>query len=284
MARIGVQAMMLREAVQERGAYDALARAADIGYRVAEWSGTRITPEVLAGMLRARDELGFEFCALSGAFDTGGANKSLETEFDEVVADAHALGARHIRIGMLPIPVLRSLDAVLEFCARADDAAVRLADQGIALSYHNHHVEFARYDGRRLLDVIAEAAPNLRLELDVHWIHRGGLDPVAVIDRYAGRVSMVHLKDYRIGRPSEETLDALARGDEEAFQRGWSGLVQFAEVGEGTLDWPSILDRSIDAGAEYLLVEQDELYGRSVWESLAISRRALVDLGRADLF
>ncbi|GAA5202124.1 sugar phosphate isomerase/epimerase [Microbacterium jejuense] len=285
MARIGVQAMMLRGAIGELGAYEAIRRTVDVGYRVAELSATRLTPEVLADLRRAQDDFGFEVCSTSaGVGPAGSANPSLETEFDKVVSDTHALGADMVRIGMLPIPMLRSLDTVLEFCRIADAAAVRLADEGIALYYHNHHVEFAKSDGRYLLDIITDASPHVGIELDAHWIQRGGLDPVRVIDQYAGRVKLVHLKDYRIGWPTAETVDALERGDHAAFQEGWKGLVQFAEVGEGNLDWPSIIAHSIAAGAEYLLVEQDELYGRTVWESLAISRRNLVDLGHAALF
>jgi len=285
MARIGVQAMMLRGAIEQLGAYEAIRRTVDVGYRVAELSATRLTPEVLGDLRRAQDDFGFEVCSTSaGIGAAGAANPSLQTEFDKVVADTKALGAGMVRIGMLPIPMLRSLDSVLEFCRIADAAAVRLADEGIALYYHNHHVEFAKHDGRYLLDIIADASPHVGIELDVHWIQRGGLDPVRVIDQYAGRVKLVHLKDYRIGWPTAETIDALERGDHAAFQEGWKGLVQFAEVGEGNLDWPGIIAHSLAAGAEYLLVEQDELYGRTVWESLAISRRQLVELGHGGLF
>jgi sugar phosphate isomerase/epimerase len=285
MAQIGVQAMMLRGAIEELGAYEAVRRTVEVGYRIAELSATRLTPEVLAALRRAQDDFGFAFCSTSaGVGPAGAANPSLETEFDKVVSDTRALGADMVRIGMLPIPMLRSLDGVREFCRIADAAAVRLADEGIALYYHNHHVEFAKADGRYLLDIIADASPHVGIELDVHWIQRGGLDPVRVIDQYAGRVKLVHLKDYRIGWPAAATIDALERGEHAAFQEGWKGLVQFAEVGEGNLDWPAIIAHSLDAGAEYLLVEQDELYGRTVWESLAISRRNLVALGYAELF
>jgi hypothetical protein len=41
---------------------------------------------------------------------------------------------------------------------------------------------------------------------------------------------------------------------------------------------------SIDAGAKYLLVEQDILYGRTVFEALQISYDNLVALGFGNLF
>lgn len=283
MARIGLQAMMLKNAVAELGAFEAFRRANEIGYQVAELSQIPLTGETVAELQRARAELGFEYCALSGSLAPGSGN-SLEEDFDQVVADCRTLGSDMVRIGMLPIPSMRSIETVLDFCRRADAAAERLSDEGIALYYHNHHVEFAKIDGRYLLDVIAEASPHVGLELDAHWIARGGLDPARVIAQYAGRVRMVHLKDYRIALPDAGIIDAVEQGDYSAWGAAWNGLVQFAEVGEGNLDWPEIIEASIRSGAEYLLVEQDELYGRTVWEALEISHRNLVSLGHADLF
>ncbi|OZM75385.1 sugar phosphate isomerase/epimerase [Pseudonocardia sp. MH-G8] len=284
MARIGVQAMMLKDAVAELGAFETLRRVVDIGYRVAEVSQIPLTPATVDELVKARDELGFAFSSTSAALAPGGANDSLEDSFDKIVSDARRLGADMVRIGMLPVPALRSMEAVLDFCARADTAARRLADEGIRLYYHNHHVEFAKHEGRYLLDVIAENSPNVGLELDAHWIARGGLDPARVIDQHAGRVRMVHLKDYRIGWPSAAAIDAHAAGEMDAWKAAWLGVVQFAEVGEGNLDWSSIIETSLRSGAEYLLVEQDELYGRTVWESLRISHDNLHRYGYGELF
>ena len=60
------------------------------------------------------------------------------------------------------------------------------------------------------------------------------------------------------------------------------GVVQFAEVGEGNLDWKPIIDQALASGAEYLLVEQDDTYGRDPFESLAMSRDHLLGLGYDD--
>ncbi|MGW8482085.1 sugar phosphate isomerase/epimerase family protein [Microbacterium sp. NPDC055903] len=284
MARIGVQAMMLKSAVAELGAFETFRKASEIGYRVAELSQIPLTGETVEELRRAQGEFGFEYCALSAALTAGGINDSLEDDFDKIVADSRALGASLVRIGMLPIPAMRSLETVLDFCRRADAAAVRLADEGIALYYHNHHIEFAKVDGRYLLDIIAENSPHVGIELDAHWIARGGLDPARVIGEYAGRVRMVHLKDYRIGWLDDAAIEAFERGDQAAWGAAWNGAVQFAEVGEGNLDWPGIIAQSIASGAEYLLVEQDDLYGRTVWEALETSHRNLTELGFAELF
>jgi sugar phosphate isomerase/epimerase len=181
---------------------------------------------------------------------------------------------------MLPFSAMKSVDALVDFAKEANEYAERLQEKGIGLYYHNHHVEFRKFSGRYLLD----SSPAMGLEIDVHWVQRGGLDPVRIIDRYAGRVAMIHLKDYRIGPLPAESFLNLERGDIVAFMTDVKNVVQFAEVGEGNLDFDSIIGHAQAAGADYLLVEQDELYGRTVWEALQTSYDNLVALGHGSMF
>jgi sugar phosphate isomerase/epimerase len=276
---------MLKSDVARRGAYEVWKRLAELGFGVVEVSQIPLDEATRAQIARANDEFGMSVAALSGGMGAtgGGGNDSLHESFDKIVADCRALGTTRVRIGMLPLQSLASAGALRAFIADANAMARRLADEGIVLSYHNHHVEFARIDGVHILDLIRNEAPELRFELDVHWIQRGGLDPVAVLQEYAGVVDLVHLKDYRIGLPPATAFDALAAGDQDAWNRHWSTLVQFAEVGLGNLDFAGIVEAGIAGGAEYLLIEQDEQYGRDIYDCLADSRRHLIDLGYADL-
>ena len=188
-----------------------------------------------------------------------------------------------VRIGMMPFSAMASKKALLDFCSRSNEMAARLAEQGIALYYHNHHIEFAKYDGKYILDIIRESAPLMKFELDVHWIHRGGKDPVSVLKDYAGLVDLVHLKDYRIGQLPPNAFEFLQAGDFQAFMTAFEGVVQFAEVGEGNLDFKAIIDQSLTSGAKYLLIEQDNQYGRDPFDCLATSRDNLIALGYSNL-
>ena len=152
------------------------------------------------------------------------------------------------------------------------------------LENHKHHVELEKFDGKHMLDIIAEKSPAMGMEIDVHWVQRGDLDPVRTLEKYAGRTAMVHLKDYRIGELSETAVGLLETGDAAGFMAEFKSVVQFAEVGEGNLDFASIIPAAQAAGARYLLVEQDELYGRTVWEALQTSYDNLVAMGQSELF
>lgn len=286
MAKIGVQAMMLKEHFETLGAFETLRRVSEIGFHAVEISQIPMTAENVAEIARARDELGLEIAAISAAAKStpGSPNEGLDTRFDKIVSDAKTLGTSTVRIGMLPFDAMASKEAVLDFCRTADEMAVRLAEQGIALYYHNHHIEFMKYDGVYLLDLIRQHAPNLRFEIDVHWVARGGLDPRTVLADYAGLVDLVHLKDYRIGQIAPEAFDKLAAGDVAAFMQAFAGVVQFAEVGEGNLDWPGIIEQSQQSGAKYLLIEQDQQYGRDPLDCLVTSRENLIKMGFEHLF
>jgi sugar phosphate isomerase/epimerase len=286
MARIGVQAMMLKREFEADGAYTTLKRLNELGFNVVEISQISMSEANVGEIGRARAEFGMEIAALSAALETpvGTPGDSLMNDFDKIVADCMRLACRLVRIGMMPFWAMASKKALLDFCNRSNEMAARFADHGIALYYHNHHIEFAKYDGRYVLDIIRESAPLMKFELDVHWIHRGGKDPVSVLKDYAGLVDLVHLKDYRIGQLPQNAFELLQAGDRQAFMKAFEGVVQFAEVGEGNLDFKAIIDQSLSSGAKYLLIEQDNQYGRDPFDCVAASRDNLIALGYGDLF
>lgn len=281
MANIGVQLMMVRDEIAGRGMYPVLQRIADLGYRSVEVSQVATDEANVSALERGRGELGLDVAALSvsltkGATATGDA---LDSDFDKIVADCRRLGCRFTRIGMMPFEAMVSKDAVIAFAEDAERAAQRLAAEGITLCYHNHHVDFAKHQGETLFDIVRRVSPTLHFEIDVHWVQRGGRDPVDVLREYAGKVELVHLKDYRVATLPESGLELLRAGDLAGFMQEFSNLVQFAEVGRGTIDFAAVIEQAVASGAEYLLVEQDDLYGRDPFDCLADSIGHIRSLG-----
>ena len=273
--------MMLKGKFQELGAYETLRKVGELGFHSVEISQIPMTAENVAQMKRAQEECGVKIAALSASVAPSGmpGQETLATHFRKIVADCHALDCNFIRIGMLPMDCMASLEKVLHFCKMANVAAKKLAEEGIKLYYHNHHIEFRKFDGVTMLDLIREHADLLGFELDVHWVQRGGCNPVDVIRDYAGKVDLIHLKDYRIAGIAPEAFEALGKGDFAKFMGEFRNCVQFAEVGEGTLDMGAIIEASLEAGAKHFFIEQDDLYGRDVFDCLATSRDNICKLG-----
>lgn len=277
---------MLKDSFAEVGAFETLRKVSDLGYNAVEISQIPMDEKNVSELENAQTELGMDVASLSVMMEkpVGRPGESLKEDFDKIVNDAKRLDANLVRIGMLPFGAMTSIDAVVDFAKETNGYAERLAEHGISLYYHNHHIEFAKFDGKYMLDIINENSPAMGLEIDVHWVQRGGLDPVRTLDKYAGRTAMVHLKDYRIGMMPDSALGYLECGDFVNFMTEFKNVVQFAEVGEGNLDFPSIIPAAEAAGAQYLLVEQDELYGRTVWDVLKTSHRNLTTMGFGDRF
>ena len=287
---IGVQMSTIAPAKMPKfDAYESMARLADIGYKCIEISQVPMTDENVKGFRRAIDELGFNVAATSALTAANpmlpGCDMSNPDEMKKMIEDAKYLDCDLFRIGSMPMEARFSLQAAVDFAKQADEYACQLKEHGIDLYYHNHHFEFARHDGKFLMDIIKENTKYLGFELDIHWIYRGGLDPVEFINQYAGRIRLLHLKDYRIGHMAmPEGVDMSTKEGMMKAYAAMNNIVEFAEVGEGTLNIPACIEAGLAGGSEYFLVEQDITYGRDPFECLKTSHDNLVKMGYGDWF
>ena len=280
---IGVQMMMLRNKIEELGIKETFKKVKEIGFSTVELSQVPMTPENVEAIRESLDELDMRVCATSGALKAmapGMKMENLRDDFDKIVADTKALGCTYIRIGMISFDCLGSKEKIVEYTKELNEMGRRLKEQGLELYYHNHHVEFAKYDGKYIMDIMAEESDPkyLGFELDVHWLQRGGVNPLEWIKKLEGRTKILHIKDYRIA----QTLD-LSGGMQE-IMRSLAEMVQFAEIGEGSLDMKAIIDLATETGVEHIFIEQDDTYGKDPFESLEISARNLRKLGFGDRF
>lgn len=130
----------------------------------------------------------------------------------------------------------------------------RCQGHNVRFCYHNHSWEFQTYDGVRALDRLYELTDprNVYLCVDVYWVAHGGADPVAFLQKHLDRIGTVHFKDM-----------------------GQDG--SFAEVGQGTLDFPGMVEvLSGKPDLDWLIVEQDRTT-RTPEESIALSRQYMRD-------
>ncbi len=286
---IGVQMSTIAPAkMPSFDAYDVMAKLVDLGYHCAEVSQVPMTKENVAGFRKAIDELNFNFSSLTASVapivpGMPGEYLCNPDDYKKMVEDARTLECDMFRIGMMPMNAIGNFDKCVDFAKQAEDYALKLKEDGIDLYYHNHHIEFMKVEGQYLLDIIRANAPHLGFELDTHWIQRGGENPVKFIEKYAGFVRLLHLKDYRI---AEVKMPDMSGGmDMKAFTKAFfSDPVQFAELGQGNLPLKACIEAGLAGGAEYFLIEQDDAYGRDPFDCLRDSRDHLISLGYADWF
>ncbi len=146
---------------------------------------------------------------------------------------------------------MASLDDIKSLTADLDKAGELMAAAGITLTYHNHGIEFVKTGGITALDrIYNDTNPKfLQGEPDTYWIHYGGGDNVAWCRKLKNRLPMMHLKDYTFTIADKPT---------------------FCEIGNGTLDFKSIITAAENSGCQWFIVEQDSTPGDPV-DSLRLS-------------
>ena len=242
-------------------------------YTVREFTKT---PEDLATTLRKVADIGYEAVQLSAvcAMDPAELRQLADAagviicathigypqmaDDPQGVIDMHlAYGCTYAGIGGLP-GEYRAAEGYAKFAVEASATASKLAEGGIKFVYHNHNFELEKFGDRTGLQILYEDSdPAVFLsEIDTYWVQAGGGSPATWIRSLKGRAPCVHLKDMTM------------KGREQIM----------AEVGEGNLDWPTILEACADAGAEWYIVEQDTCQ-RDPFESLAISFENLKAMG-----
>lgn len=112
-------------------------------------------------------------------------------------------------------------------------------EQGIELLYHNHEFEFKKAeDGQYHLEHLFKDAGEeiLLAQLDTCWVKVGGEDPAAYLNKYKGRCPLVHIKDFR---------------------KNESG-VELVALGEGEQQLEALINSTVENGANWLVIEQDD--------------------------
>lgn len=189
---------------------------------------------------------------------------SAHVPYYDMIADPEAVLSDYARIGCryVVIPYLTpecrpgtdGFSKVVENAAMLGAVAKKL---GMTLLYHNHDFEFDKIDGKYALDVLYDtvSADLLCTELDTCWVNVGGEDPADYIRKYSNRSPVVHLKDF-VGGKSDNMYELI--GIESENKEPDEKNFEFRPVGSGCQDFPRILEASRDAGAEWIVVEQDQ--------------------------
>ena len=212
---------------------DVLPMLSGLGYTQVEgWGGLYANHADLADLLKANG-----LTMPTGHFGLEG----LEDDAAGTVAKAKELGIGTVIVPAVG-PELRTQDAAgwAALGKRLAEAAKPVLDAGLTFGWHNHAFEFADLGGEDLpLDLILAGGDEIKLELDLAWVVRGGHDPLEWARKYESRLIAAHIKD-------------IAPEGECADEDGW------ADVGHGTLDWATIHPALQQMGVDRYVLEHDK--------------------------
>jgi sugar phosphate isomerase/epimerase len=176
---------------------------------------------------------------------------------------AKELGAEYVVCSSIPKTIANSADGYKRGADQYNVWAAQAKSMGLKFGFHNHNAEFQDFGGVTGFDVLMKNTdPALvQWQMDCYWVAQAGHDPVAMLRQYGERIQSLHLKDRKPNVPT-----SVETGPDSAH---------FTEVGNGTLDWVTILRLAGKYHLPYMYVEQDQTE-RPPLESLQISYTNLV--------
>ncbi len=238
---IGAQFYTLREFCKTTEALaETLKKVADIGYKTVQLSG--VCPYDPTWMKEQLDKNGLR-CVLTHVNFNGSNTCQLIADHNILECDYVGLGGYSVfwkKEDPVPLPQI-----VPGFTEQYGPIAKELYKGGKYFMYHNHHYEFQKVNGKTLIEQFAEAIPAelMGFTLDTYWVQVGGGDPAAWLERLAGRVPCIHLKDCGFG-PT------------------------MLPIGEGNINFDRVFTAAEAAGTKYMLVEQDNCNGEDPFDCL----------------
>jgi sugar phosphate isomerase/epimerase len=249
-----------------------LQKIKDFGYEGVEFAGLYgHEPDEVKAML---EEIGLVALSAHVPF------VDMVADPQKVMSDYAKIGCSYIAIPYLTPEYRPGAEKFDEVIANAKVLGKAANENNLTLLYHNHDFEFEKIGDEYALDVLYQevSADLLQTELDTCWVKVAGEDPSAYIRKYTGRAPIVHLKDFYMPGKKPSKMYELIGLDEEETEKE-DAIFEFRPLGKGMQDFPAILEASKDAGAKWVVVEQDEpSMGKSPMECAQISIEYLKSL------
>lgn len=247
---IGIQLYTVREKLA-KDFKGTLKKVAKIGYKNFEFAG--YGGMEAADLVSFLDEIGAKTCGTHEGYE--GFLKNV----DHLIEFNRTLGTPYIVVPSMPGRVRGAgVDEIKRFADNLNKFGYKVKQAGMQLAYHNHYFEFKKVDGDKTIwDVLfTEAdADMVKAEIDVAWIYKGGVDPVAHLDKWGDRIKLLHMKD----------LDAAKK--------------QTMPVGEGVIDLKAVVNKAKEIGVDWYIVEQDRTRkGKDIMDEIGISFKNLSKL------
>lgn len=170
--------------------------------------------------------------------------EDIDNEPERIAAKAKSLGCKYIACGLSRFTVWEDVTSLKELVDGLNRLGKFFNEQGLELLYHNHNMEFAKYDGKHtaLEYIFTHTDPELiGAELDTYWVHLSGSDPKAWCGRLGKRLKAIHLKD----------LGVTGVSTPEKYIKTPSVMA----LGYGNLDLEGIIKAADEVGCDWFIVE-----------------------------
>ena len=169
----------------------------------------------------------------------------LADNFDKCLKFLKETDCKIAIISVLPTEcIIGSDEKLIEFCKWASELAKKYKEHGIQLCYHHHDFEFIRatkkdFEGTRFDLIVENMSEDMNFVIDTYWTTKAGINVERLLKRLKGRVRGVHLRDYALYRKF------IGRNP-----------ANYA-LGDGVLDFKSIIDTCKEVGVDYGAIEQN---------------------------
>lgn len=231
-----------------------LKKVAGIGYKKMESAFSKkggyygVKPKEFAIMVKdlgmswkAHHVLGAPFKLPPGAKMPAGADgkpitippmRNLRENMQQLVDEAAEGGVEYLVCASTPVDTSDELKSSIDTVNKTAEAAKKA---GLIMAYHNHDREFKKVDEKVPYDLLlSETNPDaFKMELDLCWVTKAGVDPVELFKKNPGRFQLWHLKD----------IDKDMKGPQP--------------VGTGVVDFKRIFANAEVAGMKHFFVEHD---------------------------
>ena len=218
-----------------------------MGYEGVEFAGYYEWQKKPNELRKLLDDNGLKCCG------THTALISLEGDNLKKTADLHhTLGNKFL---ICPSLSAKDADGWLNLAKKFNDIAARAKEFGMFVGYHSHAGDFKKFDGKTSWEIFFDnTGPDIIHQLDTGNTLDGGGDPLALIQKYAGRTKTTHVKEHG-GAPG-------------------------APVGEGTIDWKKYIEAyETVGGTEWYIIEHET--GKVPLESVKACLENFKKLARA---
>lgn len=185
------------------------------------------------------------------------AYQDLMLDIEETVKIYYEIGCKYIAIPYLPEDLRYGTEKYPEVVENIKKIGEVCNKYGIELLYHNHDFEFElTVNNKYALDELYEnvSADLLKTEIDTCWVNVAGEDPADYVLKYTGRAPVVHLKDF-VGEKNANMYKLIGIESEE---KEIVNTFEYRPLGLGKQNIQQIVDAARDAGALWIIAEQDE--------------------------